>query len=88
MIMQDVLLYFFKNKPEVINTYYKYRSVMINVVLFGVIATAILAKSDLVRSLSLGMASGIVLVNIGESISRLRGNGSKKLQAGSESVNV
>ena len=85
--MEDLLLYFFKETPGVINTYYKFRPVLINALLLVTISSAILANTDKVRSLSLGVAIGIVLVNIGESISRLRGNESKKLRAGSESVN-
>ncbi len=85
--MEDLLLYFFKDNPGVINTYYKYRLVLINVLLLATICTAILANTDKVRSLSLGLAIGIVIVNIGESISRIRSNESKKLHAGSESVN-
>jgi hypothetical protein len=85
--MEDLLLYFFKDKPEVINNYYKYRPLTINIILLVIIGTALLAKNEMLRSLSLGMASGILLVNIGEGISRLRVSGSKKLHAGSESVN-
>ena len=87
MIMEDVLLYFFKHRPEVINTYYKYRSLLINVILCVTICIAMLAKTDTARSFALGFAIGIVIVNIGEGVSRLRGNTSKKLGIGGESVN-
>ncbi len=85
--MEDLLLYFFKDNPGVINTYNKFRPVLVNALLLVTICIAILANNDKIRSLSLGLALGIVLVNIGESISRLRSNESKKFRAGSESVN-
>ena len=85
--MEDILIYIFKDKPEVVNSYFKYRSVFVNALLLATIGIAILADSDKVRSLSLGFAIGIVIINIGESISRLRSNESRKLRAGSESVN-
>ena len=79
--MEALLLYFFRDKPEVISAYYKFRPVLINIMLLVAIATAMLANTDKMRSLALGIAIGIVIVNIGESINRLRSNGSKKLQA-------
>ncbi len=79
--MEALLLYFFRDRPEVISTYYKFRPVLINVMLLVAITIAMLANTDKVRSLALGIAIGIVIVNIGESINRLRSNGNKKLQA-------
>ena len=85
--MEALLLYFFRERPEVISAYYKYRPVLINMILLVTLATAILSHSEKVRSLSLGLAVGVVLVNIGESVARLRGNNSKKVHGSTESVN-
>jgi hypothetical protein len=70
--MEDLMLYFFREKPGVMSTYYRFRHLVINAILFGVIVTALLTKNDILRSLSLGMGLGIVLVNIGDNINRLR----------------
>ncbi len=85
--MADILLLIFKDRPEVINFYYKYRSVLISTLLLCTLTTALLANNDKLRSLSLGFAIGIVIVNIGESVSRLRITENKKLRTGNESVN-
>jgi len=85
--MADILLYFFKDSPDLINTYFKLRPVLINALLLCAITIAMLATTEKMRSLSLGFAIGILLINIGESISRLRISENKKLRAGSESAN-
>ena len=85
--MADILLYFFKDRPDLINTYFKLRPVLINALLLCAITIAMLATTEKMRSLSLGFAIGILLINIGESISRLRISENKKLRAGRESAN-
>jgi hypothetical protein len=59
--------------------YLKYRNVMMNAVLLCAILFAIQGKNDTVRSLSLGLASGIALVQLGESINRLKSRGTKQV---------
>ena len=85
--MADILLFIFKNRPDVVSIYYKYRHIIVNFLLLCSIAVAILAASEKMRSLSLGFAAGIVMINIGESISRLRIREDKKLRAGNSQVN-
>ncbi len=59
--------------------YLKYRHIMMNAVLLGAIVVCFLAKSDGVRSLAFGLASGIALIELGESISRVRSNDTKAI---------
>ncbi len=82
--MEDLVLYFFKDRPEVINLYYRYRPVLVNLLLLLAVCTGLLVGSDKIRSFSLGLAASILLVNTGESIGRLRSSGSKKLPVGNE----
>ncbi len=51
--------------------YFKYRQIIINAVLFCAIIVAFLNKTETIRSLSFGLASGIALITLGESINRL-----------------
>ena len=81
--MEDLVLYFFKERPEVIMAYYRYRPVAVNILLLAAVCTGLLAGNEKIRSLSLGLAAGILLVKTGESIVRLRNSG-KKLPAGNE----
>ena len=81
--MEDLVLYFFKERPEVISAYYRYRPVAVNILLLVAVCTGLLAGSDKIRSFSLGLAAGVLLVKTGESIGRLRNSG-KKLPAGNE----
>ena len=82
-----MLLFIFKDRPQVINLYYKYRHILISMLLLLSLATAMLTSNEKLRSLSLGFAIGVVLINIGESISRLRISENKKLHTGKEPVN-
>ena len=82
--MEDLVLYFFKDRPEVISNYYRYRTVAMNVLLLIAVCIGLLAGNEKIRSFSLGLAAGVLLVNTGESISRLRSNRTKKLPAGNE----
>ena len=85
--MKYLLFTYFKDKPELLNIYSRLRPVLVNVLLLVTLCMALLAKSEKIRSFSVGFATGLVLINTGESIGRLRSNGNKKIQVGSESVN-
>jgi hypothetical protein len=80
--MEHLLLEYFKDKPAILNTYARYKTVLMNVVLVLMLCTAIVAKTDGVRSFSLGIAAGIVLINLGQSVSNLRSR-----ESDSKSVN-
>ena len=70
--MEHLLLLYFKDKPAVLHAWHRLRMVLINVLLLGLICTSILAKRDNVRSFSLGVAAGIVMLNLGQSINTIR----------------
>jgi hypothetical protein len=85
--MEYILLTYFSDRPGMITAWHKFRPVAINATLLGLLILGLLAKTDVVRSIALGMATGIVLVNLGESINWLRSNEHKKLHGGNESIN-
>jgi hypothetical protein len=63
---------------EQLHTFYlKYRSVMMNIALLCAIVICFLVKSESVKSLAFGLAAGIALIELGESITRLRSRGTK-----------
>jgi len=70
--MEHLLLLYFKDKPALIHAWHKLKLVLMNVIILGAICISILAKTETVRSFSLGLAAGIVLINLGETISKLR----------------
>jgi hypothetical protein len=82
--MEDLVLYFFRGRPEAIGVYLRFRPVAINIFLLAAVCTGLLAGSDKIRSFSLGLAAGVLLVKTGESIGRLRNSTTKKLPAGNE----
>jgi len=50
--------------------YYKYKTAILNVVLLASIGAAVFVKGEIVRSVFLGVAFGLALINAGESIGR------------------
>ena len=80
--MEHLLLEYFKDKPVLLNAYYKYKTVVMNVVLLCMLFLAILARTEAIKSFAFGIAAGIVLINLGQSISAMRSKGS-----GSKSFN-
>ena len=82
--MEDLVLYFFKDRPDVISAYHRYRVVAVDLLLLVAVCIGLLAGNEKIRSFSLGLAAGVLLVKTGESIGRLRNSGSKKLPAGNE----
>ena len=70
--MEHLLLLYFKDKPQLLQAYYKFRLVLANVIVLGSICVGMLAKNESLKSFSLGLAAGIVLINVGQSISNLR----------------
>jgi hypothetical protein len=79
--MKDILAYFFADKPEVLSSYQKYRTVVINALLLVTITVALLTNSDNTRSLSLGFALGIVIVTMGRNLGRIE-DSKTKISAG------
>jgi len=70
--MENILLEYLKDKPGVINAYYKYKTVLMNVLLLSMLCIAILARTEGMKSFAFGIAAGIVLINLGQSITSLR----------------
>ena len=70
--MEHLLLEYFKDKPVILHAYYRYKVVLMNLVLLCMLCTAILAKTNGMKSFAFGIAAGIVLINFGQSISNLR----------------
>ena len=70
--MEHLLLEYFKDKPAILNSYFKYKTVLMNSVLLFMLCIAIVAKTEGMKSFSFGIAAGIVLINLGQSISNLR----------------
>ena len=60
-------------------SYVKYRLVLKNAVLLCAVFVAIFSKTEKVRSLSLGVASGILVIELGESIDRIKKAEAKKV---------
>ncbi len=74
--MEHLLLEYFRDKPAIVNAYFRYKVISMNIALLCILCTAILAKTELVRSFSLGIAAGIVIITLGQSINSLRDKGS------------
>lgn len=53
--------------------YDKYRPVTMNALLFSAVLVAFICKTEKVQSLAFGLALGIALISLGESINRLMG---------------
>ena len=70
--MEHLLLLYFKDKPALLHAWHRLRMVLINALLLCLICTSILAKNEGIRSFSLGLAAGIVIINLGQSISSFR----------------
>ena len=70
--MEHLWLEYFKDKPAVLNAYFRYKIVLLNLGVLVMLCVAMLAKTDLVRSLSLGMVTGIVLISLGQSVHSLK----------------
>ena len=70
--MENILLEYLKDKPAILHAYYRYKVVLMNLVLLCMLCTAILAKTNGVKSFAFDIAAGIVLINLGQSISSLR----------------
>jgi len=52
--------------------FFKYRQVLKNVVLLFAVFVAIFSKTERVRFLSLGVASGILVIELAESVDRIK----------------
>ena len=65
-----------------VSWFQQYRQIAVNVLLLAAILTGLLATADVLRSFALGMAAGLVLINLGTGTMKRR-NG---LQAGNRSV--
>ena len=76
--MEQLLLEYFKNNPALLHAYYKYKTVLMNIVLLCMLCLAILAKTEGMRSFAFGIAAGIVLISLGQSISAMRSKDSSK----------
>jgi hypothetical protein len=70
--MEHLLLEYFKDKPAILNSYYKYKAVIINLALLCMLCMAIIARTEAMKSLAFGIAAGIVLINLGQSITHIR----------------
>ncbi len=70
--MEHLLLLYFKDKPALQKAYYKFRLVLLNIIVLSSICTGILVKNENIRSFSLGLAAGIVLIILGQNISSIR----------------
>ena len=70
--MEHLLLLYFKDKPALLHAYHRLRTILTNLLVLGCICTGILASNGGLRSFSLGLAAGVVLINIGHSLSQLR----------------
>lgn len=70
--MEHLLLLYFKDRPALLQAYARFRLVLMNVVVLASICTGILVKHEGIRSFSLGLAAGIVLINLGQNISSIR----------------
>jgi hypothetical protein len=82
--MDDLLLMWLKDKPELLSIWLKYKPVVVNLVLLVCICTALLAKAEKLKSFSLGLAAGIVIINIGQAVSILQSSYEKKLPGGND----
>ena len=76
--MEHLLLLYFKDKPALIHAYHRFRPVLVNMIILCSICISILAKSETMRSFSLGLAAGIVVVNLGQNISSIRNEEDRK----------
>jgi hypothetical protein len=75
--MEHLLLIYFKDKPGLIQAYHRLKPVLANIIVLCSVCVSILARTESMRSFSLGLAAGIVMINIGQGISSLRNEGSK-----------
>ena len=59
--------------------FFRYRKVLKNAVLLCAVFVAIFSKTEKVRSLSLGVAAGVLVIELGESIDRIKKAEAKKV---------
>lgn len=59
--------------------FFKYRKVLKSAVLLCAVFVAIFSKTEKIRSLSLGVAAGVLVIDLGESVDRIRKNEVKKI---------
>lgn len=73
--MEHLLMQYFKDKPHLMQAYHKLKLILANIIVLCSICAGMLAKDGSIRSFCLGLAAGIVLINIGQSINSLRNAG-------------
>ncbi len=82
--MEDLILLYFKDKPWVLGLWHRYKSLATNIMLLVAICVSILAQSERYRSLGLGLAAGIVLINIGQNINKVQSRLDRKVSGTNE----